>query len=248
MPFEFKPTLESLDGVPQQFQGLYVANEGSTGFTFHPDFKTHVHGLTTALDKERKAAKDLKTQIQQWVALGETPEAVQTRIQELTEASTKAGEGKTNWEKLKGDLEAGHKKALATKDQEMLAMRATVERYLVDNEATSALAEAKGSVQLLLPHVKSSVKVMEENGQYVVRVVDKDGDPRGDGKGGFMTIKDLVGEMKASDVFGRAFESSGNTGGGKPPHTGGKPGAQRQQAREDMSPIDKIKAGLAQRK
>ncbi len=246
MPFEFKPTLETLDGVPQNFQGLYTANEGGSGYTFHPDFKAHVHGLTSALDKERKTAKEIKAVLAGWTALGEKPEDVKAKLEELTEAAAKAGDSGKALDKLKADLEQGYSKKLTAKDAEVTAMRATVERYLVDNEATTALAEAKGAVQLLLPHVKSNVRVIEENGQYVVRVVDKDGDPRGDGKGGFMSIKDLIAEMKASETYGRAFESSGTTGGGKP-SGGGKPVASKQN-RDDMSSIDKIKAGLVQKK
>lgn len=247
MSFEFKPVVDTLDGVPQNFHGLYVPAENGAGFKFHPEFQGHIHGLTSALDKERKASKDATKQISAWTALGESPEAVQQRILELQEATTKAGEGKTNWEKLKADLESGHKRNLSDKDKELAAMSATLESYLVDNEATAAIAEQKGSVALLLPHVKSHVRVLKENGQYTVRVVDKEGDPRGDGKGGFMTIKDLIAEMKTSDVYGRAFEATGNTGGGKPAvGTGGKPVAGKTNP-ADMSPLDKIKQGLAKR-
>jgi hypothetical protein len=246
MAFEFEPTLESLDGVPQQFQGLYIATNEGNGFIHHPQFKAHIHGLTSALDKERKTAKERATALAAWSALGERPEDVRIKLDELAEAVAKAGDSSKALERLRADLEQGYGKKLNAKDQEVAAMRATVERYLVDNEATTALVEAKGAVQLLLPHVKASARVIEENGHYVVRVVDKDGDPRGDGKGGFMSIKDLIAEMKASESFGRAFDGSGTTGGGRP-SGGGKPVAGRMD-RSEMSPIDKIKAGLAARK
>lgn len=239
--FEFAHTLTSLDGVPAEFAGLYKAVEGGSGFSIHPDLKTHVGGLVSALDKERKLNKTAKDGLLAWSALGETPDAVKTKLDELTESAA----GKANFDKLKLDMELAHGKLLSAKDAEVGKMRGTLEQYLVDAEATTALSEAKGAAALLLPHVRASVKVMEENGKYVVRIVDKDGDARGDGKGGFMTIKDLVSEMRHSETFGRAFEATGATGGGKP-SAGGKPGA-RETDRSKMSSIQKIAAGLTQR-
>jgi len=81
--------------------------------------------------------------------------------------------------------------------------------------ATSAIAEAKGIPALLLPHVKSAVKVVEMNGQYTVQVVDGNGNERiMDGKGTPMTIADYVAEMKKSEVYGRAFDGNDAHGSG----------------------------------
>lgn len=246
MAFDFKVKVDTLDAVPEPFRGLYVPlpEEQGVGFTYHPEFSGHVNGLTTALEKERKTNKEYKTLVTAWKALGDSPEVIAAKLAELQEAATKGKENQPNWDKLKGDLEVGYTKKLTEKDNEIKTMRSTVERHLVDNEATLALSEAKGSVALLLPHVKQYTRVIEENGVYVVRVVDKDGDPRGNHSGGYMTIKDLVAEMKSSEVFGRAFEASGNTGGGKPPaKSGGTPAGAPN--RENMTAMDKLKMGLA---
>lgn len=244
--FEFPLTLEALDGVPQNFQNLYAKGDDGK-FSLHADLakKLDVSGLTTALDKERKANKASKEGLTAWtkLGLGETVEDATNKLKELNERATN-GDGKANWEKLKADLENGHAKALGDKDKEVQGMRKTLEEHLVDKEAVTAISELKGSAALLLPHVRSTVKVFEEGGKYVVRVVDKEGDPRGDGKGGFMGIKDLVAEMKASAEFGRAFEATGTGGGGKPPGSSknGKEGGGT--GRDSMSSIDKIAAGL----
>jgi hypothetical protein len=42
-----------------------------------------------------------------------------------------------------------------------------------------------------------------------------------DGKGNPMTIRDLVKEMRASEIFGRAFNGSGQSGSGTQPANGG---------------------------
>jgi len=56
--------------------------------------------------------------------------------------------------------------------------------------------------------------------EFNVQVVDDKGDPRVNGKGEPLTIADLVAEMRGSEVFGRAFEVSGQSGSGKQPGNG----------------------------
>lgn len=245
--FNFEVEFAEIESVPQQYRGLYAKKDDGTGFTLDPDLakRLDVSGLTSALDKERKANKSYKELLGKWTGLGESPEAVQAKFAELTEAATKGGDGKANFEKLRADLEKGHKTALEAKDGELRSMRGTLEKYLVQNQAIQAITEEKGVPVLLLPHIMSSVKVLEDKGEFVVRVVDAEGDPRGDGKGGFMTINDLVKEMKASKDFGRAFEASGTNGGGKPPASSSNKGSEAGRNTGDLSPIDKIKAGLA---
>jgi hypothetical protein len=244
--FEFPLTLDALDGVPTNFQALYAKGDDGK-FSLNADLakKLDVSGLTTALDKERKANKANGENLKAWqkLGIGETLEDAANKLKELNERATN-GDGKANWEKMKTDLEAGHIKALSEKDKTVDGMRKTLESHLVDKEAVTAITEHKGAAALLLPHVRSQVKVFEDNGSYTVRVVDKDGDPRGDGKGGFMGIKELVAEMKASQEFGRAFEASGTGGSGKPPASSktGKEGAGT--GRDGMSSVDKIAAGL----
>lgn len=245
MAFDFATTLEDLDAVPESFRGLYVKKDEG-GFNLHPDFTSHIGGLTSALDKERKTVKTINLSLEAWKKLnfGATPEEVTAKFNELTEAATKGKEGATNWEKMKSDLERGHQTALTSKDQEVGVMRTTLERHLVDNVAITALTEAKGSPALLLPHVRTQVRVIKDGDAYIVRVVDKDGDPRGDGKGGFMTITDLVKEMRSSTDFGRAFEASGASGSGKPPVQKAPPAGGAGRDASEMTPVQKIALGL----
>ena len=93
--------------------------------------------------------------------------------------------------------------------------------------ATSAIAEAKGSVELLLPHVLANTRVKEtDDGDFVVEVVDAKGNVRiGDSKGAPMDLKGLVAEMRQHETFARAFEGDGHSGTGKEADKGG--GAKR---------------------
>lgn len=107
-----------------------------------------------------------------------------------------------------------HNKDLESKDGRIKALSGVVERHLVDAQATAAIAEAKGVPALLLPHVKASTRVIEEDGDFAVRVVDAQGNPRVNGKGEYLSIADLVREMRESEVYGRAFDAPGGSGSG----------------------------------
>lgn len=243
MPFEFPTEVEAIDAVPDFARSLYVQDGDNGRFHIHADFKGHVAGLVSALDKERKANKDGKSKLQNWLALGETPEVVSAKIEELTQQITASSEGKANWDKMKKDLEDGFRKDLDKAETKNKLMKQSLENYLIDSEATKVIAELKGSPMLLLPHIRSQVKVFEDNGQFEVKVVDKEGDPRGNGKGGFMTIRELIVEMKNSDSFGRAFDAANKQGGGTPP---GKQSGGAGNTGQKTS-VQKISAGLAAR-
>ncbi len=226
MTFEFQTELPSLETVPEKYRSLY-SQEGEGPAKLDPELArriTKIGDMDGALNKERRKVGERERKLDAWRALGESPEAVGAKIQELEETIAKGGDAAASFEKLKQDMEAGKAKDLAAKDQEVAKMRQAVERYLVDAEATKAITAASGSAKLLLPHVQRSTKVVEENGAYVVRVVDHEGHPRGDGQGGYLTIPGLVKEMQQSDDFAMAFKAPATSGGGTPTNGAGDRG------------------------
>ncbi|NTX07067.1 hypothetical protein [Myxococcus sp. CA040A] len=249
MPFDWEAELEALDEVPEKFRGLYAKGEGGK-FALDEDLgkRLDTSGLNTALEKERKAKKELAEAQKAWTKLGKSPEEVEKLLGEMKASLAEAQKGKdgaVNFEKLKTDLEAGHAKTVSEKDAEVQRMRGSLHEHLVDAQAIAALSEAKGSVDMLLPHVQRRVKVFEEGGKFLARVVDSEGDPRGNGKGGFMTMKELVEELRKDPAFARGFEPSGVTGSGMRPGatTGGKPGGT-----EKLAAPQRIAAALASRR
>lgn len=210
MPLPF--SVEVIDSIPEQQRSLYKESNGK--YVLDVDGYEDTAGLKSALQKEREAAKTATKQAQAWSSLGKSPE----EIQQLLEAQRKAEEEKATkggeWEKLKVQITDQHKTELSKKDERIQALTKSLERRLIDADATAAIAAAKGVPALLLPHVRSAVRVIEEDGDFKVQVVDAAGNPRVNGKGEFLSIADLVGEMRQSDVFGRAFEPTGTTGSG----------------------------------
>lgn len=256
--FLWQPVLRGIDKdegddqavVPANAKALYTKSADGKSFELDKALaeKLDVSGLTTALDRERKGGRESAKQLAAWAKLGKTPEEVQARVEELQKAAEgKGGDAEAArkaLERLKADMAEGHKKEMDAKDQELGRMRGSLNRYLVDSQATAAIVAAGGSPALLLPLVRERVKVVEEAVDgvpgYVTKVIGPDGEPRGNGKGGWMDIPALVDEMKKHKDFGRAFEAPKNAGSGKQPGGGGgTPSAEK-------SSLEKIQAGLAE--
>lgn len=217
---KLKLVVDSLDDLDETARTLYVERDGK--FHLDVDGVEDTSGLKSALQKERKEREARERQVKAWERLGKSPE----EIEELLEAQRKADEEKATkageWEKLRAQMNEKHQAELAKKDEALAAMRRRLEAELVDAKAVAAIAAAKGVPELLLPHVQRHVKVDDD---FNVLVVDAKGDPRVNSKGEPLTIADLVSEMRQSDLYGRAFEGSGQTGSGKQPDKAGGPGS-----------------------
>lgn len=212
-------TVDNLENVQENLRNLYIEKDGK--YQLDVSGIEDTGGLKSALDKEREAHKRLEKATKSWEKLGKTPEEIAEILQAHEDAEKVKAEKAGDWEKLKAQMNDSHAKAIAEKDTQLSNMRKALEANLIDAQATAAIAAAKGVPELLLPHVKSHVKVVENDGNYTVAVVDAKGDPRIDGKGEPLTIADLVAEMKQSEIFGRAFEGTGQTGSGKLPTNAG---------------------------
>lgn len=212
MALKLKLNKAEWEQLEEGIRGLY--EEKGEDYTLAVDGIEDTTGLKSALQKERAEREKYAKLVKSWEATGKTPEEISTLITELEHNEAAKAEKAGEWDKLKSQLLETHKKELSKKDEETAKMKATLERYLVDATATAAIAELKGIPQLLLPHVKSAVKVVEDNGEYTVQVVDGAGTPRINNKGESLSIKELVEEMRQSEIFGRAFEPTGITGSG----------------------------------
>ena len=236
MALKLRISAEELAGLPEGIRGFYEEKDGS--YVLSIDGLEDTNGLKSALEKERKARSEYEKTVRQYQGLGKSPEEIAELVKAQEESEKNKLEQKGEWEKLKAQLLESHKKELSARDEAVQKMKGTLESYLVDAAATEAIAAAKGIPQLLLPHVKSAVKVIEEDGKYQVRVVGPDGSPRMNAKGEFLGIKDFVSEMRESEVFSRAFEGTGTTGSGTPANRGQtRPGSfilSREDAKDPM--------------
>jgi hypothetical protein len=196
-------TVDKIDTLPEPIRALYKP----AGDKFQLDLQDYEDpvNLKSALDKERNEKRDAVAQAKAWRSLGKTPEEILALVEAQSQAErdklTKAGE----WDKLRGQMTEQHQTELAKREESAKTLRGQLERHLVDAAAATALAAAEASPELLMPHVKAKVKVIEENGEFLVRVVDAAGNPRVDGKGEFLSITELVSEMRQNPIYAPCF-------------------------------------------
>ncbi len=237
-----KAIVTKLDDVAEALRGEYKpfklkGSDGKESDAFVLDVVAeagyeldNVGSLKNALGAERTAKANLEKLVVKFKDLDpdKAREAL-TRLEELEKIDpTKEADkiANTKFEAAKTQLLAKHTEDMNAEKTKSTKLRTKIDSLLVDSVAKSAIAEEKGSIELLLPHIQRATRVVEDGEDFKVEVIGKDGNVRiGDSKGQPMTIEELVAEMKASDTFGRAFEGDGTTGGGKRPgtHDGGKP-------------------------
>jgi hypothetical protein len=267
--------VSDIETVPEKFRGLYAEDQENGGYKLadhakplaqaytglHKNFKDAKNNKKKANDESAARRKQLQ-EVEQLASELEVDleqidgeqntlgTALKAKIDELRSQAKNGKDVQHNIDKVRQDAEKRIGEVTQAKDKELQTMQTALQQHMVSDAATRAITAAKGSAELLLPHIERHCKVVQ-NGEradgtpkYEVAVLDQDGDIRTNGRGDNMTVEDLVEEMKQSEKFGRAFDSETPSGtGAAPGRQGPNPGA-RQQNRDNMSSTDKIAAGL----
>jgi hypothetical protein len=255
-------TIESLDSVPDDFKPIYGEDEAGGGFRVRPEFSglagaiASIQGsLVSSREAERKG-REFAEQAQAWGALGESPDAVKAQLDELQKKLEGASGSAEDLERFKQEFQGQHKAALEARDKALAESKAALEQmqsslhnHLVVSTASQAIATAKGYPEMLMPLIQSHTRVVQnEQGQHVVQVLDDDGQPRFNGASMQpMTIGEYVSELKQSEVWGRAFQPTGTSGGGAQPNGKVPPRQMHQGSEETKTAKDKIAVGMAAR-
>jgi hypothetical protein len=211
-----KLNVDSLDAVDEPYRALY--EQDGEKFKLKVDGVEDTTGLKNALSAERRRAADLEKKVKGWERSGKTPEEIADLVEAAEAKALTEAEKKGEWEKLRTQMNDKHAQDIKGKDETIGSLKKRLETELIDKTAVSAIAAAKGSPDLLLPHVQRHVKVDDD---FNVVVVNAKGEPRVNGKGEPLSIADLIEEMKTNETFGRAFEGSGHSGSGMRPNNGG---------------------------
>lgn len=212
MALKFKIDKAEWDGLDEGIKKLYEEKDGS--YRLMVDGTDDVSGLKSALASERKHASELEKTMRKWTETGKKPEEVMEMLKKAEEEELKRKQDKGEYDSIIAQLKESNAKELQTKDDSLKSMQTTLESYLIDAEAMRVLTECGGNTTLLLPHVKHFTKVVNVDGKYETRVIGEDGQPRVNAKGAYLTIKDLVEEMKQKEAFQCAFSAEGHSGGG----------------------------------
>jgi hypothetical protein len=139
------------------------------------------------------------------------------------EAERKRLQGEGDFKALEKQILDRHAKEIDAEREISKRYKGSLEEYLIDSEAIRTLAKYSDSPELLLPHVKSQMKVIEQDGKFRAVVVDATGNVR-IGKQGTtpLSLDELATEMSTSKTFAPAFRGTGSSGGGAAKsHAGG---------------------------
>lgn len=216
-----KAIVDTVDGLPADVAKEYAkGDDGKFRLQVTPVdglALENVDGLKTALGKERESVRKLT----------EATKTFEGLDADKARDALKKVEEMANWtpeEKVKQQIEAiktamldSHGKEKSGLQKKLDALTKQLNGALITSAATQALVKhkARGDGTLLLPHVERQVRMREtENGQFMVEVVDENGNVRVNGAGKNMSIEELVESMKKSDAFAPGFDGSGASGSG----------------------------------
>lgn len=221
MKLKFRVT--SLDEVPEAFHEAYE-KQSDGSFTLSLD---GVRDPEAVLRKNAELVEDLRKargRLEKWEKLGDAEkaaEALQT-VQELEEKRAKA-EG--NFEQLKTQMAERHAAEKAELMKTIDKLNGGIRKLVAETAAREAISSFGIKPGVLLPQVMSQLEVVEEGGEYVVRVVNGGYVKVADGAGTPMTVKQLVAEFKQHDDFKDVFPGPGSSGSGAPARTAAARGA-----------------------
>lgn len=177
-----------------------------------------VDDLTKALARERGELKTARERLADFEGLD--AKAARDAVSKVGAMKDWKPEDKVREqiEAIKADLVGKHGTERAGLETQVKELQAQLEEHLVVASATKAITEQKGNVELLLPHVRSQVRVTKDaKGKFFAEVVDHDGNPRISLKSKAaenMGIGELVESMRNSPTYAPAFAGSGQSGTG----------------------------------
>jgi len=254
--------IKSLSEVDTNLQVFYVEDADSGEFTLRDDQITATaisvlsgqQAVIERLRNENKSAKDSAVDLSALSEFGSDPatiaESVKAKIEELT---SKASHGQQEVAARIDTIKKQHAEALAAANSnhetELGKARSELHSYMMDTSVMAAATTWPGlSPKLVAPFVRQQMQVQEIDGKPQVVVVDANGQPRysktTERAGELMRPDELLMEMSGQDEYRQLFPSKqASQGGGA--HTRQTPLAPRKGDTKNMTPADKISAGIA---
>lgn len=245
LPDALKPHYTKKDDGP--FAGSYFldvtrveakAEDGTEAAFAMEDVKS----LKGALQRERAAKEELDRKVK---AIGDLDpvkarEAL-AKLKELGDNPSNDEKVRQAQEALKTQLETKHGAEVDGFKQQITSYEQQMSEILVDQNALTALSKLKlveGGAKLIMPHIKSRIKVIKgQDGKLVAKVIDpKTGRPAismKQGNNDDMDIDELVESISKDKDFKFVFQGSGASGSAGAGGSKGKKAPTKQRARDD---------------
>jgi hypothetical protein len=178
-------------------------------------------GLKANRDELLKESKKAREALKNYE--GVDPEEHRRLKDAAAEAERKKAAAEGDFKSLEAQLVKKMADAEAKFAAEQTRLRGSLDKYLIDAEAVRELAAHSDSPALLLPHIRGQMRVIEQDGAFVARIVDAAGNVRiGKGQGSApMTLGELIEDMKQDRTYAPAFRGTGSSGGGASKTTAG---------------------------
>ena len=237
-----KAKLDNLDGVSDEVKAHYIETDGK----FYLDVGVvdglaveDVSGLKSTVEALRNTEKELTASLRSANTAMESqterfkdidPDAARTALGKLDEINNWDGNTKikdavklaveTAEGKIQGkmdELVRQQTEAVTKIQTDLDSSQSQLQDAIVDSKIIEAISVEKGNVSLLMPHVKTHVRMVKgSNGRFKPEVIKEDGTVRiGDSQGNDMTITQLVQEMKGQETFAAAFTGANQSGSGR---------------------------------
>ena len=203
MALKRKITKADYDKLAADLKTEYVA-DGDDNYRLDLDGEEDNGALKRAKDRETQLRKDAEKKAAELAA----------QLDSLTDSDAKK----------RGDIEALEKSWKEKSDKERLesetktkALRAHIEKQLVDNVALQIATKISTAPSIILPHVRARLQADFEGDEPKTRVLGADGKPSA------LTTDELANEFVANKDFSAimiASKASGGAGGAKRPGSG----------------------------
>lgn len=194
-----KSIIEDLDEVQKEFQGLYVKDEASGVFRLDLEQDPNANKETEELRKERER---LKAQNDRLLA-----EKKQEQ-EKARQAEEERARRDKDVESLERTWKERHNREMSDAQQRTNALMNALESQMVNGVALRIATEISDSADLILPHVQARLRASEENGRWITRVVDVNGNATA------MSIDELTEQLKNEKRFAPLIRGTKAAGGG----------------------------------
>ena len=194
--------VETLDSVDEGLKAFYEEKDGK--FHLSVEGGEDTGALKRAKDHEKQARQVAETKASEIQSQLET---LQAQIEAANDDSSRKN----------GDVEAldhswneKYNKLQSENETAIQGLQGNLKTLLVDNEAIKLASElaVEGSADLLIPHLRARLAVVQKDGKYVTSVNDATGNPSA------ATLAELKTEFANNPAFAPVIVGSKATGGG----------------------------------
>lgn len=229
MVFKAKLNSEQFNALPEPDKAHYKLNQTANAYVFQLEpvdgwDLQDVTGLRTTLSDKTEKLRIASARLE---SIGEaTPEEIKEALEHKKNFDPKKFTSKEALETALNDVKKAHKTELEKRDAEVNKREAFIRKTLVEKECARLCAdkEIDGAHDLVYPAIEKMTRVDydEKTGEYAVRILDQNGNPRTSTEQGktYADMRDLLLDLKKDNRFYRAFNDGQKPGSGGGPSQG----------------------------